>query len=414
VRALLAAVGTRGDVQPAIAVALELRKLGHAVRMCISPNFVDWAQSLGLEALPMGVEMRMPAQGAAKTPTLTPEELRRLRESMPDLITDQFETIGAAADGCDVILGANAHQYAAPSIAERRGIGCVTAVYAPVALPSPDLAPPPSPLQPAEDTVASIEERWRNTAKAWNDRALERINHNRDRLGLAPIADVLDYVLTDRTWLAADAVLGPVPATPGRRIFQTGTWVLADRTPLPADLEAFLDGGEPPIYAGLGSMPAAAEVSRSLIGAARAVGHRILVSRGWAGLELIDAADDCMGVGDVSHDLLLPRVAAVVHHGGAGTTAAAARAAVPQIITPMFGDQFYWASRVADLGLGETTPLATMTQESLTRALRKALDSAVVSRARTFAGQVRRDGATVAARRLEATYGAGGNPTGAP
>ena len=60
-RALLAAVGTRGDVQPALALALELRKLGHAVRMCISPNFVDWAKSLGLEALPMGVEMRAPA-----------------------------------------------------------------------------------------------------------------------------------------------------------------------------------------------------------------------------------------------------------------------------------------------------------------------------------------------------------------
>ena len=60
-RALLTAVGTRGDVQPALALALELRKLGHAVRLCISPNFVDWAKSLGLEAVPMGVEMRMPA-----------------------------------------------------------------------------------------------------------------------------------------------------------------------------------------------------------------------------------------------------------------------------------------------------------------------------------------------------------------
>src|SRR6266496_795265 len=132
-RALLAAVGTRGDVQPVLALALELRKLGHAVRMCISPNFVDWAKSLGLEALPMGVEMRMPSRGPSVTPTLTPQELRRLRESMPDFISEQFETIGAAVDGCDVIVGANAHQYAAPSIAERNRIGCVTAVYAPVA-----------------------------------------------------------------------------------------------------------------------------------------------------------------------------------------------------------------------------------------------------------------------------------------
>ena len=80
-RVLLAAVGTRGDVQPALALALELRKLGHAARLCISPNFVDWAKRLGLEAVPMGVEMRMPAQSFPTTPKLTPEEPRRLRES---------------------------------------------------------------------------------------------------------------------------------------------------------------------------------------------------------------------------------------------------------------------------------------------------------------------------------------------
>jgi vancomycin aglycone glucosyltransferase len=329
---------------------------------------------------------------------------------MPDLITDQFETIGAAADGCDVILGANAHQYAAPSIAQHAGIGCVTAVFAPVALPSSDLAPPPTPGQTAGGaTPTSVEQQWRNAAEVWNERALERINRNRLRLGMDPIDDVLQYVLTDHTWLAADAALAPAPTTPGRKIFQTGTWVLADRTPLPADLEAFLESGQPPILVGFGSMPAAADAGRRLIGAARAVGRRIIVSRGWADLELIDDAPDCMAVGDVSHDVLFPRVAAVVHHGGAGTTAAAARAGVPQVITPMFGDQFYWASRIVDLGLGATTVYSTMTEESLTGALREGLDPAVVVRARTFAGEVCWDGAAVAARQLEVEFGSAGN-----
>ena len=406
-RALLAAVGTRGDVQPALALALELRKLGHAVRLCISPNFVDWAKSLGLEAVPMGVEMRMPAQRSGTMPKLTPQELRRLRESMPDLITDQFEIIGEAAEGCDVIVGANAHQYAAPSIAEYAGIGCVTAVYAPVALPSPDLAPPPTPGQAADATTrASIEEQWRDTARVWNERALERINYNRARLGMAAIDDVLNYVLTDHTWLAADATLAPVPATPGREIFQTGTWVLADDTPVSKDVDAFLEGGEPPILVGFGSMPAAADVSRRLIGAVRAVGRRIIVSRGWADLDLVDNAPDCVATGDVNYDLLLPRVAAIVHHGGAGTTAAAARAGVPQVVAPMFSDQFYWANRIVDLGLGVTTPHSTMTEESLTASLREVLRREVGVRAHTLAVQLRRDGAEVAARRLELEYGA--------
>lgn len=404
-RALLVAVGTRGDVQPALALALELRKLGHEARLSVSPNFVDWAKRLGFEAVPMGVEMRMPSPKSGAMPTLTPEELRRLRESMPDLITDQFETIGSVAEGCDVIVGCNAHQYAGPSIAERAGIGCVTAVYAPVALPSRSLAPPPLPGKAVDASGASsIEEQWRHTAQAWNDRALERINRNRDRLGLAPIDDVLDYVLTGRPWLAADPTLGPAPETPGREVLQTGAWMLADRTPLPDDLEAFLQRGAPPMFVGFGSMPAG-DITRRLIGAARAVNRRIIVSRGWADLDPSDDAPDCIAVGDVSHDVLFPRVAAVVHHGGAGTTATAARAGVPQVITPMFGDQFYWASRIVALGIGATTSHAAMTEESLARALRDVLEPAVVQRARALAGQVRGDGAAVAAKRLVADFG---------
>jgi vancomycin aglycone glucosyltransferase len=255
---------------------------------------------------------------------------------------------------------------------------------------------------------ASIQEQWRNSAQAWNERALERINKNRVRLGMTPIDDVLDYVLTDHTWLAADATLAPVPATPGRKIFQTGAWVLADDTPLSEDVEAFLEGGERPILVGFGSMPTAGDVGRRLIAAARAVGRRIIVSRGWADLDLIDDAPDCMAIGDASHDLLLPRVAAIVHHGGAGTTAAAARAGVPQVITPMFSDQFYWADRVVDLGLGAMTPHGTMSEESLTASLRKVLRPDVEVRARTLAKEVRRDGAEVAARRLELEYGGAG------
>ena len=405
-RALLTAVGTRGDVQPALALALELRTLGHAVRLCVSPNFVDQAKRLGFDAVPMGVEMRMPRGASGKRPTLAPEELRRLRDSMPDLIADQFAVIEAAADGCAVIVGANAHQYAAPSIAERAGIGCVTAVYAPISFPSSDLAPPPTLGQTVEvPELRSIEDQWRETARTWNERALARINQNRRRLGMSAIDDVLAYVLTDRTWLAADAVLAPLPATPGREIFQTGAWVLADPTPLAADLEAFLDAGEPPVFAGFGSMPVAGDLNRLLIGAARDVGRRIIVSRGWSDLEGIDGAADCVTVGDVSHDVLFPRVAAVLHHGGAGTTATAARAGVPQVITPMFGDQFYWASRIETLGVGTTIPHAAMTQDSLAGAIREVLDPAVVDRARTLSSRVGRNGAEIAAKRLEAEFG---------
>jgi vancomycin aglycone glucosyltransferase len=355
VRALVSAVGTRGDVQPAVALAVALRDLGHEARLCVSPNFVAWAEGLGFAATAVGVEMRARA-GAPKT--------------MPDLITDQFEAVGSAADGCDVIVGAGGHQYAAPSIAEVRGVPYVNAVYAPVALPSPG------------------DERWADEATAWNERALERVNANRARLGLTPVDDVLSHLRTERPWLAADPVLAPLPATPGLTVRQTGAWMLADPAPLPPAVEAFLAAGEPPVYAGFGSMPAAPDAGRAVIAAARAAGRRVILAQGWAELELPGDAPDCLAAAELNHEALFPRVAAVVHHGGAGTTVAAARAGVPQVIQPMFSDQFYWAERVRALGIGAA---------SLAGALELAGPAA------ELAPRISLDGADVAARALAET-----------
>lgn len=399
-RALLSAVGTRGDVQPIVALAMRVRELGHDVRLCVPPNFVEWVRRLGFEAVPVGVEMRRPQAGGRPSAPLTAEDLRRIRESMPDLITDQFDSIDAAADGCDVILGANAHQYAARSIAELRQVPYVTALYAPVAIPSQNHPPPPAPGEKwAVGDAANNAQRWADNVRAWNNRALERVNHNRLRHDLAPIDDVLRYNITARPWLATDSILAPVPTTPGIEVFPTGAWILADSTPLASEIEEFLAKGAPPIYFGFGSMPAPEVVSRTLLDAARAVGRRAILSRGWAELGLTDDAPDCIAVGDVNHQALFTRVAAVVHHGGAGTTATAARAGVPQVAVPMFSDQFYWASRVRELGIGSSVVGAVAT-DTLASALRESLEHTIAHRARRVAQQLRSDGAMVAARRL--------------
>jgi vancomycin aglycone glucosyltransferase len=369
-RALLSVVGTRGDVQPVIGLAMEVRKLGHDVHLCVPPNFVEWTEALGFPVTSVGVEMRAPLPG---TPAPRP--------TIPDLIADQFATIGAAAEGHDIIFGANAHQYAAPSIAELRGIPYVNAVYAPTALPN-DI----------------------NT-RSWNERALERVNANRARLGLAPIDDVLRQVITEHPWLAFDATLAPMPSVSNSTVAQTGAWILEDRTPLPSDLEEFLAAGEPPVYFGFGSMPVATGTSRTLVEAVRAVGRRAIVSRGWAELEPIDESPDCIAVGDVNHQALFPRVAAIVHHGGAGTTHAAALAGAPQVIVPMFGDQPYWASRVRELGIGASLPIAELTADRLSSVLQVVSDPQLVERAREIAGRIATDGVAVAAQHLVASAG---------
>jgi vancomycin aglycone glucosyltransferase len=338
------------------------------------------------------------ATGAAAV--LTREELRRMRETMPDLIADQFDAVGCAAEGCDVLVGAGGHQYAAASIAEVYGVPYVNAVYAPVALPSPDHAPPPAPGQVwVLGQPTDNQQRWLDNARVWNDRSLERVNANRVRLGLEPVDDVYRHIRTSRPWLAADPVLAPLPRTPGMTVVQTGAWILDDPSSLAAEVEDFLREGDPPIYAGFGSMPASQHTSRTVIKAARAAGRRLILAQGWAELGLADDAPDCIATGDVNHQALLPRVAAVVHHGGAGTTTTAARAGAPQVIAPMFSDQFYWAQRTRALGIGAPVASGAATNDLLA-ALEEALRPEVAQRARALAAHVVTDGAAAAARRL--------------
>lgn len=90
----------------------------------------------------------------------------------------------------------------------------------------------------------------------------------------------------------------------------------------------------------------------------------------------------------------------VVHHGGAGTTHAAARAGAPQVLVPMFGDQPFWASRVRELGIGTSIPVAELTAERLASALLDASEPAVARRAESLAGQIVVDGVKVAAQFL--------------
>jgi vancomycin aglycone glucosyltransferase len=121
------------------------------------------------------------------------------------------------------------------------------------------------------------------------------------------------------------------------------------------------------------------------------------VGRGWADLALIDDRDDCFAVGEVNHQALFKRVAAVVHHGGAGTTTTATMAGVPQVVVPQIADQPYWASRVAHLDIGAAHDGSTPTVESLSAALEVALNPRRRARATAFADRIRTDGAEVGA-----------------
>ena len=193
---------------------------------------------------------------------------------------------------------------------------------------------------------------WRFSDRQWNATWREPLNRQRAALGLAPVDNVPSYIANEHSWVAADPLLAPASEFDGIRLFQTGAWILRDERPLPDELQEFLAAGDPPIYFGFGSMKRNDNLNRILIQAARALGHRAIISKGWGGFGLSDAASDCIVIDDVSHEKLFPRVAAIVHHGGAGTITTAARAGKPQVIVPHLYDQFYWSQRVRKLGIG--------------------------------------------------------------
>ena len=398
-RVLLSTIGSRGDVQPLVALASELKALGHDVTLCVPPDFHDSITGLGMRVIPIGPPLRSTAKPRPTGATITAEQRRQMLEGT---VAAQFETIAAAARGCDLMVGATALQVAAPSIAENMGIPYIFVAFCPAVLPSRHHAPPV--LSMLGDAVAPAmadhSELWVRDAQRWNDTWLPLINARRDSLGLAPIADVRGYVHTDHPWLACDATLGPWPEPADDTVVQTGAWILPDERPLAPEIEAFLDAGAPPVYCGFGSIRAPEGLARAVIASGRALGRRVILSRGWAELELADDNADCLAIGEVNQQALFKRVAAVVHHGGAGTTHAAARAAAPQVIIPQHYDQYYWAQRIEELGIGVAHPASAPTTESLTDALARVLDPAAAGRARSVARQMRDDGARIAAKRL--------------
>ncbi|MCK2244542.1 MULTISPECIES: glycosyltransferase [unclassified Crossiella] len=397
-RVLLTTVGSRGDVEPLAGLAVALRELGAEVRVCAPPD-ADFAALLartGVPLVPLGPEVR-PVVSGDKPPTAA-DAFRFAAE----LVDARFDTLSTAAQGCDVLLASGLMPAGARDVAEQLGIRYVFACFQLYGLPSRHFRPGVRPGTPSPAAETDNRALWQQDAQRVNDLYGPALNRRRAGLGLPPVDNVRDHVFTDRPVLAADPTLCPSAGLTDLDLVQTGAWLLPDDRPLPAGLTEFLDAGEPPVYVGFGSIAAYVpkDMAQVAIAAVRAQGRRVVLARGWAGLAAVDDAADCFVVGEVNQQALFQRMAAVVHHGGAGTTTTAARAGAPQVVVPQIADQPYWASRVAELGIGVAHPGPAPTVDSLSAALATALTAGVRERARAVAGEIRPDGATVAAKLL--------------
>ncbi|MEV7553687.1 glycosyltransferase [Amycolatopsis sp. NPDC089917] len=369
-RVLLWARGSRGDVEPLVALAAKLREAGAEVRMCAPPDSAARLAEIGVPLVP--VERWKGASASHGTP-----------DAEAGSNAERLEQILKVAEGCDVVVAAGllSGAVAVRSVAEKLGIPYFNVVLCPIHLPS---ALPPA--QRAEYNQGT------------DNLIGGMLNDQRVELGLPPVTNLFDYAATDRPWLAADPTLATL--RPGEEALQTGAWILPDERPLSPELEEFLAAGPSPVYVGFGSTPETADVARAAITAVRAQGHRVVLSRGWADLALPDDGADCFAIGEANFQELFRRVAAVVHHEGTGTTHVAARAGVPQVVVRHIVGQVYYSERIAELGIGVAIDGPAPTIEALSAALTTALSPETRERAAAVAGRIRTDGPAVAVELL--------------
>ena len=397
VRVVLTSWGSRGDIEPIVALAVALRDLGAQARVCAPPDedFVALADRAGVPFVPLGPTVHSVVAG--ERPPAAHDAFRLAAE----LVAARFETLTEVAGGADALVATGLLPAGAPDVAEHLGIRYVYAAFHIFGLPSRHFAPGMRPGTPSPEGETDLRVLWEQDALRVNELYGPAVNRHRAAIGLSPLDNVRDYVFTERPWLAADPALCPSAGMTELDLVPTGPWIMPDDRPLSAELAEFLAAGEPPVYVGFGSMASYTpkDIARVAIESVRAQGRRVLLGSGWAGLTSIDDAADCFVVGEVNQQALFGQVAAVVHHGGAGTTTTATRAGAPQVVVPHIADQSYWAARVTELGIG-VQESSRPTVESLSAALAGVLTPETRERARAVAGTIRGDGATVAAKLL--------------
>jgi vancomycin aglycone glucosyltransferase len=398
---VLTSIGTRGDVQPLLALGESLVAKGHEVVVAAPADAQPLVEGVGLPYREAGRSFHEIVGTGQSKDRWGFEVLGRMARAMPY----QFARLREACSGADAVVG-GMMQFAGPSIAEHLEIPYFYTVFSPIWLRS-DAHPPVSvPWLTAPRWVNGL--LWLSVHFSWNLSLREALNRERALLRLPPVADVYRYLLeSGHTLFAFDPVLAPDDVA--AKDSAAGFWYLERQSRLTPEVEEFLSAGPPPVYFGFGSMPSVdpGRVTAALIEAAQRLGRRALISAGRAGLGGNALPRGVLTVGDTPHEQLFPRVACVVHHGGAGTFAMAARAGVPQVIVPHLVDQFYWGERVRALGLGPR-PLHDLrfSAAQMAQAVEQALAPAVKQRADQVATHLRTaEGTAAALRTIERVIG---------
>ena len=404
-------MGSRGDVQPYLALCVELQRSGHQMRLATHGEFAPLIREYGIAFHDMGSDPRALLETELAREMLASGKnpfrfLRTYGQLITPIIERSAEEGQRAVAGAEGIIQGN-FGLMANRLTPLPVPGC--AVCLQPFTPTSSRPSPFFPEIPGGRLGYNLLTHHLFYAIFWQimGRPLSRAQR---KLGL-PLPDARASRAAWRRQLVchaySPALLPPPREMPGNH-HVTGFCFLdhaPDWRPPPA-LEAFLAAGPPPVYIGFGSMrnERPEETAELVIAALQRAGQRGVLLRGWGGLQQGDVPGDMLLIDAVPHDWLFPRMCAVAHHGGAGTTAAGLRAGVPSIIIPYFADQPFWARTAYHAGVSPPPiPRAQLSAERLAAAIRVAVtDQPMRARAAELGRRIEAEhGTQMAARMIE-------------
>lgn len=379
-RIVIIAPGTRGDVQPYIALGKGLQNAGHYIRIVSHSNFELLVTSYGLEFWSFGNDVKDAVEN---------NEMRELTEKGNFLLLmakmakeAQREALRfaqgglIAAQSMDIVLSGMGGLYIGIAIAEKLDISLVQAYVVPFT-PTHELS---SVLTPKLPTLLNRFSHQLTRQLLWQGfRLADSIARKKVlNIPVAPLLGPYDSKSTHNMPILygfSPSVIPP-PSDWNGNTHITGYWFIdeADDWQPPSALLDFLQSGSPPVYIGFGSMSnrKPEHTADLVIQALALTNQRAVLLSGWGGLQTTNLPDSIFMIDSIPHSWLFPRVSAVVHHGGASTTAAGLKAGVPSVIIPFFGDQPFWGQRVTDLGVGsKPIPRKKLTSERLATAIQE-------------------------------------------
>jgi sterol 3beta-glucosyltransferase len=385
-RVVIVATGSRGDVEPYVALGKGLKEAGHYVRLISHQNFKSLINSHGLEFWGIDGDVQEIAQSSEMSERIAKGSFLSVISQMKKEAENQ--AIGAAktgveaCQGMDMLIAGVGGLFIGASLAEKFKIPLLQAYY----IPFTPTEAFPSFLFPKlpQWLGGSINRFSYHVARQiiWQGfRSADKITR-KQVLNLPQTSFWGPYKTLKSNELPILYGFSPsiIPSAPdwGSNTYVTGFWFLDEPTQWkpPQDLLDFLNDGPPPIYVGFGSMSSKnpQETTNLVLLALNETKQRAIMLSGWNGLKKTDLPSSVFMVDSVPFSWLFPKMAAVVHHGGAGTTHYGVRAGIPSIIVPFFADQPFWGHRIKELGIGpEPIPRKKLTAERLAKAIEMAI-----------------------------------------